>query len=98
MDDWEINIHQRMEEIDKILRKLIEGPGDELGVAFGIVTKVSDIPGVPPSWTIRIDDSQTVLTADILFRYMSEHKDLKIAIDCFMRDHFPSFVSFFGSR
>jgi hypothetical protein len=98
MDDWKIQIHQRIDEINPVLRQMIEKPGDELGVAYGMVIEVSNDPEVLPSSTIYIDDSKTVLTSVILFRYMSEHTDLKAALACFMRDHFPSFVSYFCSR
>ncbi|WP_277376180.1 hypothetical protein [Paenibacillus polymyxa] len=83
-----INIDQVTDEIHQILHKKI----DKLGVAYGIVREFSYHPEETSSWTISIEDSKTVLTLDILFKYMKQHRNLKDTLTHFMCDHFPYFT------
>ncbi|APQ59811.1 hypothetical protein PPOLYM_02562 [Paenibacillus polymyxa] len=100
MDNWndentweqsEIHIDQLTGEIDQILHKIINELG-ELGIAYGIIREFSYAPEEPPTWTISIEDSKTVLTLDILFQYMSQHRNIRDALTHFMHDHFPYFT------
>lgn len=100
MDNWndkntwgqsEIHIDQLTGEIDQILHKIINGLED-LGIAYGIIREFSNNPEEPPTWTISIEESKTVLTLDILFQYMRQHRNIKDALTRFMHDHFPYFT------
>ena len=89
---------QQPDEINRLLAEFVEKPGNELGVAFGVVMKVNINPEILPSWTIRIDNSKTVLTPAELKRYVSEHIEVEDALASFLRDHFPEFAAYFESR
>ncbi|MCP3778819.1 hypothetical protein [Paenibacillus sp. MZ03-122A] len=100
MDNWndkntweqsEIHIDQLTGEIDQILHKIINGLED-LGIAYGIIREFSYNSEEPPTWTISIEESKTVLTLDILFQYMSLHRNIEDALTHFMHDHFPYFT------
>ncbi|AUO05936.1 hypothetical protein NS115_07310 [Paenibacillus jamilae] len=87
MEQNDINIHQLTDEIYQILHKRV----DKLGIAYGIVTEFSYNPEEPTSWTISIEDSEIVLTSDMLFQYMKQHQNLEDTLTGFMHDHFPYF-------
>mgnify|MGYP001226704935 CR=1 FL=1 len=89
MDDWYKEIARKQDEIHRFLLNKIEGLN--LDVSFGIVRDVSYNPDDLSTWIIYIDDTETVLTPDILLPYLSEHKDLQIALTRFLRDQFPNF-------
>lgn len=87
----EIHIDQLTGEIDHILHKIINELG-ELGIAYGIIREFSYKPEEPPTWTISIEESQTVLTLNILSQYMRQHRNIKDALTHFMHDHFSYFT------
>lgn len=49
-------------------------------------------PEEPPTWTISIKESKTVLNLDILLQYMRRHRNIKDTLTRFMHDHFLYFT------
>ncbi|OMF45606.1 hypothetical protein [Paenibacillus peoriae] len=100
MDDWndqntrekfDIHIEQLTSEIDRMLHKTIDELG-ELGIAYSIIREFSYNPEEPPTWTISIKESKTVLNLDILLQYMRRHRNIKDTLTRFMHDHFLYFT------
>ncbi|MGE7826897.1 hypothetical protein [Paenibacillus sp. NPDC093718] len=78
---------QWISEVDQILHKMI----DKLDVAYGIVRENNNHEE-PTSWSIRIEDSETVLTPVILKEYMSWNIIWQEALTVFLCERFPNYT------
>ncbi|WP_346836060.1 hypothetical protein [Paenibacillus polymyxa] len=81
-----------IDQVTGVIHKILHETIDQLGIAYGIVSEFSYNSEEPPSWTISIDDSKTVLKSSLLFHYLKQHGNLNDALTQFMRDHFSYFV------